>query len=90
MTAAIVTRSSDAVTTCEPVRIHEGPYIVTTGEFMGITGFHNPRWVIATPNWHHATDIIRVPIDSEDVYVTDGCGRVIRRNAPATDFPDGY
>lgn len=90
MTAATATRSSDAMATGERVHIHEGPYIVTAGEFMGVTGFANPRWVIATPNWHDATNIIRVPIDSDDVYVTDGSGRVIRRNVPAPDFPAGY
>lgn len=90
MTAVLRPRSVDAVTTGEQVRIHEGPYTTRVGEFMGVTGFVNPRWVVAVPSWRDAAHIFHVPIDSDDFYVTDGGGRVIRRDATPDTFPAGY
>ena len=95
MTAVLRVRPSDDVKRFERVYIREDGAAVAAGQFMGISGFTNPYWVVAVPNWRNPVDIIHVPIDSEDVFITDaclldGCGRVIRRDATPDTFPAGY
>lgn len=89
--APLVARDIDSMHQCEMVTLHDGQYVNRTGQWVGITGFKDPRYVIAVPSLDRPHDIMTVPIDSEDVFVTDGAGRVIRRRPPepdlAGDFP---